>query len=149
MSERKVVNFENPTNEDLLTALRVCGDDSKGCRVCPLFKTSPCSNLFDVVSKRISQQADLLDQLQRETEPVPLTLEELLKMEGHPIWTSTIGVEMSGRYELCTGQTLCVCPLRRVLRCVTSDGELTDYEIGTYGKTWIAYATEPKGEPHA
>lgn len=87
------------------------------------------------------------DQLQRERqEPKVLTLDELLEMDGQPIWTITIGVEMSGRYELCTGHTVCVCPLRRVLRCVTADGEVTDYELGTYGKTWLAYATEPKGD---
>ena len=83
---------------------------------------------------------------QEQQEPKPLTLEELLDMEGHPIWTSTIGVDMPGRYELCIGHTICACPLRRVLRCVTADGEVTDYELGTYEKTWIAYAAEPKGD---
>ena len=66
MSDHKVLGFENPTNEELLTALRVCGDDSKGCRVCPLFKSKPCSNLFGVVADRIAQQAKQIESLQRE-----------------------------------------------------------------------------------
>jgi hypothetical protein len=98
----------------------------------------------------VSELLATLEALPRERaereNPKPLTLDELLNMDGQPIWTITIGVEMSGRHELCTGYMLCVCPLHRVLRCVTADGEVTDYELETYGKTWLAYATEPKGD---
>jgi len=83
---------------------------------------------------------------QERENPKPLTVNEMLDMDGEPIWTKTIGIEGPGRHELCTGYTACACPLRRFLRCVTAIGEVTDYELNTYGKTWIAYATEPKGE---
>ena len=92
---------------------------------------------------------DLVESLQRERDnPQPLTLEQMLDMEGAPVWTVTIGLEYSGRYELCTAHMACACPLHRVLRCVTAIGEVTDYELDSYGKTWLAYATEPKGENH-
>ncbi len=74
----------------------------------------------------------------------PLTLDELRWMDGEPIWTVTSGVEGSGRWELSTCETLCVCPLRQVLRCVTADGEVTDYDFGSYGKTWLAYRSKLK-----
>lgn len=52
----------------------------------------------------------------------PLTLEELRKMDGEPVWTVTIGVDGSGRWELCTCEMVTACPLRKVLRCVIASG---------------------------
>lgn len=74
----------------------------------------------------------------------PMTLDELRKMDGEPVWTVTIGVSGSGRWELCTCETVCTCPLHKVLRCVTADGEVTDYDLYTYGKTWLAYRQKPE-----
>lgn len=74
----------------------------------------------------------------------PLTLDELRKMDGEPVWTVTTGVSSSGRWELCTCDTVCACPLHKVLRCVTADGEVTDYDLDTYGKTWLAYLQKPE-----
>ena len=74
----------------------------------------------------------------------PLTLNELRKMDGEPVWTVTAGVSGSGRWELCTCETVCACPLHKVLRCVTADGEVTDYDLDTYGKTWLAYRQKPE-----
>ena len=78
----------------------------------------------------------------------PLTLEELREMEGEPVWTITIGIEGSGRWELCTCEVVTACPLHKVLRCVTSSGEVTDYEFETYGKTWLAYHRKPEEVQH-
>lgn len=74
----------------------------------------------------------------------PLTLEELREMDGEPVWTVTIGLEGSGRWELCTCEMITACPIHKVLRCVASNGEVTDYELGTYGKTWLAYRRRPE-----
>ena len=74
----------------------------------------------------------------------PLTLDELRHMDGEPVWTVTAGVSGSGRWELCTCETVCACPLHKVLRCVTADGEVTDYDLDTYGKTWLAYRQKPE-----
>lgn len=76
----------------------------------------------------------------------PLTLDELRKMDGEPVWTTTIGLPGSGRWELCTCETICTCPLHKVLRCVTSEGDVTDYDFDTYGKTWLAYRKKPEEE---
>lgn len=74
----------------------------------------------------------------------PLTLEEMLEMDGEPVWTVTLSVEGSGRWELCTCEMVTACPLHKVLRCVTAVGEVTDYELDTYGKTWLAYRRKPE-----
>ena len=74
----------------------------------------------------------------------PLTLDELLKMDGEPMWTVTIGISGSGRWELCTCETVCACPLHKALRCVTAEGDVTDYDFDTYGKTWLAYRQKPE-----
>lgn len=76
----------------------------------------------------------------------PLTLDELRQMYGEPVWTVTTGVSGSGRWELCTCETVCACPLHKVLRCVTACGDVTDYDLDTYGKTWLAYRPKPKGD---
>ena len=78
----------------------------------------------------------------------PLTLEELREMDGEPVWTVTTGVSGSGRWELCTCETVCACPLHKVLRCVTAYGEVTDYDLDTYGKTWLAYRQKPEEDDH-
>ena len=74
----------------------------------------------------------------------PLTLDELREMNGEPVWTITIGLEGSGRWELCTCEVGTACPLHKVFRCVTATGEVTDYELDTYGKTWLAYHSKPR-----
>ena len=80
-----------------------------------------------------------------EENPKPLTLDELIRMDGEPIWTVTIGLKGSGRWELCEGYTIRACPFKGALRCVDLSGEATLYDYKTYGKTWLAYRTKPEG----
>lgn len=80
-----------------------------------------------------------------EQNPKPLTLDELIRMDGEPIWTVTIGLKGSGRWELCEGYTIRACPFKGALRCVDLSGEATLYDYKTYGKTWLAYRTKPEG----
>lgn len=79
-----------------------------------------------------------------EQNPKPLTLDELIRMDGEPIWTVTIGLKGSGRWELCEGYTIRACPFKGALRCVDLSGEATLYDYKTYGKTWLAYRTKPE-----
>lgn len=75
-----------------------------------------------------------LDALRREIEAqrnAPLTLDELRKMEGEPVWVCTPGVEKYGRWVIVSGVD-------------TVDGERTlycqgDYTCRHYGETWLAY----------
>lgn len=129
MSETKALSFENPSNDDLITALRVCGDDSKGCRVCPLFKSKPCGNIFDVVAERISQQQKQIESLQRETEPVPLTWDEVHKMAGKPIYIVPNNHAFPPYWDVIGGIMTPLSPLNR-----------RDFSAALF------YATEPKGE---
>jgi hypothetical protein len=85
-----------------------------------------------------------LREKQERENPKPLTLEELKERDGKPVWTVTKGVDGSGRWELVTFTTICACPWHQVITMVNLlDGE-TEYEISTYGKTWLAYSHEPK-----
>lgn len=74
----------------------------------------------------------------------PLTLEELKQMDGEPVWTVTIGIDGSGRWELVKETVLRICPYRAVLTMTNMEDGETDYEFDTYGKTWLAYRHKPE-----
>lgn len=108
-------------------------------------------NYPSVAARYAKELAGLVDELQvascarqEQERNAPLTLDDLRKMDGEPVWTVTTGVSSSGRWELCTCETVCACPLHKVLRCVTAYGEVTDYDLDTYGKTWLAYRQKPE-----
>ena len=116
----------------------------------PTSDPRPCGmELCDAVDMAISalRQQEHFREVTKKVEP--LTLDELRKMDGEPVWTVTTGISSSGRWELCTCETVCACPLHKVLRCVTADGEVTDYDLDTYGKTWLAYRQKPEEDDHA
>lgn len=69
------------------------------------------------------------------TKMVPLTIEELRKMDGQPVWVQTPGIEKYGRWVIVAGVD-------------TDNGQKTlycqgDYTCRNYGKTWEAYAYPP------
>lgn len=68
-----------------------------------------------------------------------LTLEELREMDGQPVWTVTLGLEGSGRWELLTFDLITACPFKEMILMVNLCEGDARYEIDTYGKTWIAY----------
>ena len=124
------------TNEEAIEILR---------KNRPTSDPRPCGvELCDAVDMAISalRQQELFCEVTKKVEP--LTLDELRQMDGEPVWTVTTGISSSGRWELCTCETVCACPLHKVLRCVTADGEVTDYDLDTYGKTWLAYRQKPE-----
>ena len=78
--------------------------------------------------------------------PRQLTLGELRQMDGSPIWTETIGVEGSGRWEIVTFTVTHICPLDERITMVCLNEGQEDYELDTYGRTWVAYNRPPEGD---
>lgn len=89
----------------------------------------------------LREAAALLKTNQESKRNEPLTLKELRKMEGQPVWTVTKGISDPGRWELVIGAE---CEDRLEM----ADGAEGNYEIETdsYGKTWLAYRRPPKEE---
>lgn len=87
---------------------------------------------------------EALREQEERTNPQPLTLFEMLELDGEPVWTETIGIDRTGRWELITCETVCACPLEQKLRSVTWAGDVEWYPLETYGKTWIAYRHKPE-----
>ena len=59
----------------------------------------------------------------------PLTLEQLQKMDGQPVWVQTPGIEKYGRWAIVAGVNI----EDKVLYCQG------DYTCRDYGRVWIAY----------
>lgn len=73
----------------------------------------------------------------------PLTIEELKKMQSEPIWTITIGIDKTGRWELIENWK----PLyanKEVISLANLDDGTYDCFTDTYGKTWLAYRHKPE-----
>lgn len=65
----------------------------------------------------------------------PLTLEELRKMDGNPVWVQNLEYPDKSQWRLChwdRGKYL-------VLQGISIQG----YLLEDYGETWVAYASEP------
>ena len=65
---------------------------------------------------------------------VPLTLEELWKMDGEPVWVQSPGVPEYGRWAIVEGVGENCLFLR------------DDFTCHDYGKTWLAYRQKPEEE---
>lgn len=66
----------------------------------------------------------------------PLTLEELRKMDGEPVWVQPPGIPECGSWRIVAGVD-------------TEDGEQTlycngDYTCRDYGAVWLAYRRKPE-----
>jgi len=70
-----------------------------------------------------------------EPENKPLTLEQLRKMDGKPVWfrDNTFGSRWALVYSIS----------RATISLLTKSGIAIDEIIADYGKTWLAYAGEP------
>lgn len=62
----------------------------------------------------------------------PLTLEELRKMDGEPVWVQSPGVPEYGRWAIVEGVGENCLFLRN------------DFTCHDYGKTWLAYRQKPE-----
>ncbi len=80
------------------------------------------------------------------TEPQPLTLDELRKRDGKPVW---IVVKTDGYYDYGAAQEIKLWAILRtgiVDPCATSVYGIR-YSFKAYGKTWLAYDHPPKETP--
>jgi len=85
----------------------------------------------------------LYEKKEREqTENKPLTLEELIEIDGEPVWITLPFNKYTGHWAICYG-----------LRDRKKHGrELVDFGMGSYeymdeyGEEWIAYRNKPKEE---
>ena len=66
----------------------------------------------------------------------PLTLDELRKMDGEPVWVQSPGVPEYGRWAIVEGVGE---------NCLFLHDDFTCHD---YGKTWIAYRKKPEEDDH-
>ena len=66
----------------------------------------------------------------------PLTLDELRKMDGEPVWVQSPGVLEYGRWAIVEGVGENCLFLR------------DDFTCHDYGKTWLAYRQKPEEDDH-
>lgn len=81
----------------------------------------------------------LRDKLCMEISSQPLTLGELRKINGEPVWIQAVGKPGAGYYTILHGynpelnvQTMTVGTIGSMIDC------------NTYGKTWLAYRRKPE-----
>ena len=93
---------------------------------------------------------DLIESLQRETEPVPLTVDRMreivLTHEDNAVWVQPTYWFNNGyayRALLDLFQDHIIALDARTMTNGIDDETIDEYN---YGKTWLAYATEPEGE---
>ena len=67
----------------------------------------------------------------------PLTLDELRKMDGEPVWVQSPGVPEYGRWAIVEGVGE---------NCLFLHDDFTCHD---YGKTWLAYRQKPEEDDHA
>ena len=66
----------------------------------------------------------------------PLTLDELRKMDGEPVWVQSPGVPEYGRWAIVEGVGE---------NCLFLHDDFTCHD---YGKTWLAYRQKPEEDKH-
>ena len=109
------------TNEEAIEILR---------RNRPTSDPRPCGKeLCDAVDMAISA---LRQQEAVTNRNEPLTLDELRKMDGEPVWVQSPGVPEYGRWAIVEGVGE---------NCLFLHDDFTCHE---YGKTWLAYRQKPE-----
>ena len=92
--------------------------------------------LHDAVDMAISaiRQQEHFREVTKKVEP--LTLDELRKMDGEPVWVQSPGVPEYGRWAIVEGVGENCLFLR------------DDFTCHDYGKTWLAYRQKPEEDDH-
>ena len=86
---------------------------------------------LDMAISALRQQEHFRD-LTKKVEP--MTLDELRKMDGEPVWVQSPGVPEYGRWAIVEGVGE---------NCLFLHDDFTCHE---YGKTWLAYRQKPEEE---
>ena len=139
--------------EQIVNALRIINCDGRNCSSCPCdeyrkyAKYEACDDGTRLIAAELieSMQAKL-DAIQN---PQPLTLEQLKERSKRhlPIWTVTVSVVGSGRWEIMTLDDNEFPDVYYNFKTWCEDYREPAHLIEkTYGKTWLAYDHEPKGE---
>lgn len=148
--------------EEIIDVLHVCADDEIICTACPYYDTGvygsgtaacyqnlmlEAADAIESQQKRIAElEAALREQEERdnriESDAVkndPLTLDELRKMDGEPVWVETgevsLGEQIIGSWEIFICHESAIYYFTRRKR-----GFFAEH----YGKTWLAYRSKPK-----
>lgn len=91
----------------------------------------PCENL--IAGFLEEPPADVVPAHRKENaHSVPLTLDELRKMDGEPVWVQSPGVPEYGRWAIVEGVGE---------NCLFLHDDFTCHD---YGKTWLAYRHKPE-----
>ena len=99
----------------------------------PTSDPRPCGKeLCDAVDMAISalRQQEHFREVTKKVEP--LTLDELRKMDGEPVWVQSPGVPEYGRWAIVEGVGE---------NCLFLHDDFTCHD---YGKTWLAYRQKPE-----
>ena len=86
---------------------------------------------LDMAISALRQQETVTDRHQLNE---PLTLDDLRKMDGEPVWVQSPGVQEYGRWAIVEGVGE---------NCVFLHDDFTCHD---YGKTWLAYRQKPEDE---
>ena len=89
-------------------------------------------NAFDSGYRSALRQEEHFRDLTKKVEP--LTLDELRKMDGEPVWVQSPGVQEYGRWAIVEGVGE---------NCLFLHDDFTCHD---YGKTWLAYRQKPEEE---
>ena len=92
-----------------------------------------CHDLFDEDGGEILKSETVTN---RSRLNEPLTMDELRKMDGEPVWVQSPGVPEYGRWAIVEGVGENCLFLR------------DDFTCHDYGKTWLAYRQKPEEDDH-
>ena len=101
--------------------------DLNGCPMTECWQKA--IEVYEMAISAIRQQ-ELFCEVTKKVEP--LTLDELRKMDGEPVWVQSPGVPEYGRWAIVEGAGENCLFLR------------DDFTCHDYGKTWLAYRQKPE-----
>lgn len=117
---------------DLVRELNTLNDDNLADRVIANSDVQWC----------LSELQDILEEMPTLTQPnEPLTLDELRKMDGQPVWGKSLITNKPGEWFIVR-----VVEMSKTWFIACAGAEQGFGDKDTYGKTWLAYRRPPEGE---
>ena len=117
-----------------------CGGEARviGCPQCNEVFVE-CRNCGVMTGAKLSREQVILEWNRRAQQPnEPLTIDELRKMKGQPVWIVLLNIAKQSRYEIVTE----VHEDGIWMVCADDDNDYAAF--GLYGKTWLAYRRPPE-----
>jgi len=98
-----------------------------------------CRSCGVMTGAKLSREQVILEWNHRVQQPnEPLTIDELRKMKGQPVWIVLLNIAKQSRYEIVTE----VHEDGIWMVCADDDNDYAAF--GLYGKTWLAYRRPPE-----